>query len=112
MQGAVVLGHGVVYVIGKEDRRAKARERLANFAKQHKAQIVAIGNGTGCRETEQLVADVLADELKDRDMAYAVVYEAGSSIYSNSPPGREEVPQYDALLRGAISIGRRLLDPL
>lgn len=107
-----VLGHGVVYVIGKEDRRAKARERLANFAKQHKAQVIAIGNGTGCRETEQLVADVLADELKDRDMAYAVVNEAGASIYSTSPLGREELPQYDALQRGAISIGRRLLDPL
>ena len=107
-----VLGHGVVYVIGKEDRRAKARERLANFAKQHKAQVVAIGNGTGCRETEQLVADVLSEELKGRDMAYAVVNEAGASIYSTSPLGREELPQYDALQRGAISIGRRLLDPL
>ncbi|MGI8981132.1 MAG: Tex-like N-terminal domain-containing protein [Pirellulaceae bacterium] len=107
-----VLGHSVVYVIGKEDRRAKARERLANFARQHKAQIVAIGNGTGCRETEQLVADVLAEELKDRDMAYAVVNEAGASIYSTSPLGREELPTYDALQRGAISIGRRLLDPL
>ncbi len=107
-----VLAHSVVYVIGKEDRRTKARERLANFAKQNKAQLVAIGNGTGCRETEQLVADVLAEELKDRDMAYAVVNEAGASIYSTSPLGREELPQFDALQRGAISIGRRLLDPL
>ncbi|MFN0018003.1 MAG: Tex-like N-terminal domain-containing protein [Pirellulaceae bacterium] len=107
-----VLAHSVVYVIGKEDRRAKARERLANFARQNKAQVVAIGNGTGCRETEQLVADVLSEELKERDMAYAVVNEAGASIYSTSPLGREELPQFDALQRGAISIGRRLLDPL
>ena len=107
-----VLAHSVVYVIGKEDRRAKARERLANFAKQNKAQVVAIGNGTGCRETEQLVADVLSEELKDRELEYAVVNEAGASIYSTSPLGREELPQFDALQRGAISIGRRLLDPL
>lgn len=107
-----VKAHGVVYVIGKDDRRAKARERLATFARQHKAQIVAIGNGTGCREAEQLVADVLLEELKDSDVAYVVVNEAGASIYSTSPLGREELPQYDALQRGAISIGRRLLDPL
>ncbi|HUE73148.1 MAG TPA: Tex-like N-terminal domain-containing protein [Pirellulaceae bacterium] len=105
-------GHGVVYVIGKEDRRAKARQRLAEFARQHNVSVIAIGNGTGCRETEQLVADVLAEELKDRDMSYTVVNEAGASIYSTSPLGREELPQSDALQRGAVSIGRRLLDPL
>ncbi|MEX2027495.1 MAG: RNA-binding transcriptional accessory protein, partial [Pirellulaceae bacterium] len=90
-------GHGVVYVIGKEDRRAKARQRLAEFARQHNVSVIAIGNGTGCRETEQLVADVLAEELKDRDMSYTVVNEAGASIYSTSPLGREELPQSDAL---------------
>ena len=107
-----LLGHGVVYVIGKEDRRAKARQRLAEFARQHNVSVIAIGNGTGCRETEQLVADVLGEELKDRDMSYTVVNEAGASIYSTSPLGREELPQSDALQRGAVSIGRRLLDPL
>jgi uncharacterized protein len=107
-----LLGHGVVYVIGKEDRRAKARQRLAEFARQHNVSVIAIGNGTGCRETEQLVADVLGEELKDRDTSYTVVNEAGASIYSTSPLGREELPQSDALQRGAVSIGRRLLDPL
>jgi uncharacterized protein len=107
-----LLGHGVVYVIGKEDRRAKARQRLAEFARQHNVSVIAIGNGTGCRETEQLVADVLTEELKDRDTSYTVVNEAGASIYSTSPLGREELPQSDALQRGAVSIGRRLLDPL
>lgn len=105
-------GHGVVYVIGKEDRRAKARQRLAEFARQHNVSVIAIGNGTGCRETEQLVADVLGEELKDRDISYTVVNEAGASIYSTSPLGREELPHSDALQRGAVSIGRRLLDPL
>ncbi len=108
-----VLGHGMVFVIGKdEDRRKKARTRLADMVKQHSISVIAIGNGTGCRETEQLVADCLSEELKDRDLAYVVVNEAGASIYSTSPLGREELPQFDALQRGAISIGRRLLDPL
>nr|AHG52951.1 30S ribosomal protein S1 [uncultured organism] len=108
-----VLGHGMIFVIGKdEEKRKKARTRLADLVKQHGVAIIAIGNGTGCRETEQLVADTLAEELKDQDVAYVVVNEAGASIYSTSPLGREELPQYDALQRGAISIGRRLLDPL
>jgi protein Tex len=108
-----VLGHGMIFVIGKdEERRKKTRTRLADMIKQHNISVVAIGNGTGCRETEQLVADVLAEELKDQDVAYVIVNEAGASIYSTSPLGREELPQFDALQRGAISIGRRLLDPL
>lgn len=107
-----VLGHSMMYVIGKDERHEKARTRLADVVKQYNVSVIAIGNGTGCRETEQLVADVLASELKDRDVAYAIVNEAGASIYSTSPLGREELPLYDALQRGAISIGRRLLDPL
>jgi uncharacterized protein len=108
-----VLGHGMIFVIGKdEERRKKTRQRLADMVTKYEVSVIAIGNGTGCRETEQLVADVLAEELKDRDVAYVVVNEAGASIYSTSPLGREELPQYDALQRGAISIGRRLLDPL
>jgi uncharacterized protein len=108
-----ILGHGMVFVIGKdEERRKKTRTRLADMVKQHKVNVIAIGNGTGCRETEQLVADTLSEELKDHDLAYVIVNEAGASIYSTSPLGREELPQFDALQRGAISIGRRLLDPL
>lgn len=107
-----VLGHGVVYVIGKDDRREKAKTRIADFAKLHSVSIIAIGNGSGSREAEQLVAEVLASDLAGSDIAYVIVNEAGASIYSTSPLGREELPQYDALQRGAISIGRRLLDPL
>ncbi|WP_254508821.1 Tex-like N-terminal domain-containing protein [Anatilimnocola floriformis] len=107
-----VLGHSMMYVIGKDERHEKARTRLADMVKQYNVSVIAIGNGTGCRETEQLVADVLSSELAGRDVAYAVVNEAGASIYSTSPLGREELPHFDALQRGAISIGRRLLDPL
>jgi uncharacterized protein len=107
-----VLGHSVIYVIGKDEKHEKARARLAELVRQFDISVIAIGNGTGCRETEQLVADVLAEELKEHDVAYVVANEAGASIYSTSPLGREELPSYDALQRGAISIGRRLLDPL
>src|SRR5436189_2151807 len=108
-----VLGHGMIFVIGKdEERRKKARTRLADMVQQHNVSVIAIGNGTGCRETEQLVADCLADELKELDVAYTIVNEAGASIYSTSPLGREELPQFDARQRGALSNGRRLLRPL
>lgn len=107
-----VLGHGVIFVIGKDDRRQKSKHRLAEMVKMHKVAVIVIGNGTGCREAEQLVAEILSEELKDQDVAYCVVNEAGASIYSTSQLGREELPTYDPLQRGAISIGRRLLDPL
>ena len=74
--------------------------------------MIALGNGTACRETEELLSELLANELKDDGVAYVIVNEAGASVYSTSPIGREELPQYDAMLRSAISIGRRLLDPL
>src|SRR5262249_8691824 len=74
--------------------------------------VMALGNGTACRETEELLGELLANELKDDGVAYVIVNEAGASVYSTSPLGREELPQYDATLRSAISIGRRLLDPL
>ena len=73
---------------------------------------MAIGNGTACRETEDFFAEMLSAELKDQGVAYVIVNEAGASVYSTSQLGREEFPEYDATLRGAVSIGRRLLDPL
>ncbi len=107
-----VLGHDMIHVIGREDRRREVRHKIARLIRQYHVSVVAIGNGTGCREAEQLVADTITDELKDLDVAYVIVNEAGASVYSTSPIGREELPDHDAVLRGAISIGRRLLDPL
>jgi uncharacterized protein len=74
--------------------------------------VVAIGNGTACRQTEQLVAEIIGNELASQDVHYVVVNEAGASVYSTSEIGREEFPQCDAIQRSAISIGRRLQDPL
>ncbi|WDI44813.1 Tex-like N-terminal domain-containing protein [Bremerella sp. P1] len=107
-----VMGTGVIHLIGPQDRVEKSRSRIVEMIKQFDAQIVAIGNGTACRETEQIVASAIADELKDRDICYLIVNEAGASVYSTSELGREEFPKFDATIRGTISIGRRLLDPL
>ena len=100
----------VVYVTGSEERRQAASRQLVTLMKQHQCQMIAIGNGTACRETEQLVADIIEQELPEA--RYVIVNEAGASIYSASPAGRLEFPELDATVRGTISIGRRLLDPL
>ncbi|MFO0949087.1 MAG: Tex-like N-terminal domain-containing protein, partial [Planctomycetota bacterium] len=93
--------------ISKRDRTKKT---IAELCRLHGITVIAIGNGTACRETEELVAEVLKEELPE--VAYCIVNEAGASVYSASPVGREEFPNYDATLRGTISIGRRLQDPL
>lgn len=107
-----VLESGMLHVIGGEDNRRQARTTLVDMIRRHNLTVVAIGNGTGCRDTEQLVAETLAEELAQDDVAYVIVNEAGASVYSTSPVGREELANFDAVLRSAVSIGRRLLDPL
>ncbi|MFO0914498.1 MAG: Tex-like N-terminal domain-containing protein [Pirellulales bacterium] len=107
-----MLGHAVIHAIGGEARKKEARQKIAELVRQYQLPVVAIGNGTGCRETEQLVAATIAEELADTESAYLIVNEAGASVYSTSTVGREELPSLDATIRGAVSIGRRALDPL
>ena len=107
-----VLGHEIIHVIGREDWIRAGRGKIVDLIRRHHLTVIAIGNGAGCRETEQLVVDVMENELKEDEVAFVIVNEAGASVYSTSPVGREELPGYDAVLRSAISIGRRLLDPL
>jgi len=108
-----VLGHEVIYLVGnKPERKEEARQKALNFIRQHELTVVAVGNGTACRESEEFFAELISSELKDQGVAYVIVNEAGASVYSTSQLGREEFPEYDATLRGAVSIGRRLLDPL
>ncbi|GHO86200.1 hypothetical protein KSZ_42060 [Dictyobacter formicarum] len=94
----------------------KARKLLQQMLADYRITVIAIGNGTASRETEQLVAD-LSRELAERDheaeaIGYMIVNEAGASVYSASEVAREEFPTLDATQRGTISIARRLQDPL
>jgi uncharacterized protein len=107
-----LLDHGVVHLVGSEERRASARTKIVDMVRNHRLSVIAIGNGTGCRETEQWVSELIAGDLAADNISYVIVNEAGASVYSTSQIGREEFPAYDATLRGAISIGRRLQDPL
>ena len=107
-----VLDHALIYLIGRSQRRQQAKQTVIDLIDRFKLTAVAIGNGTACRETEDFFAKLIEEELADRGVAYVIVNEAGASVYSTSQLGREEFPNYDATLRGAISIGRRLQDPL
>ncbi|HEY2828442.1 MAG TPA: Tex family protein, partial [Pirellulales bacterium] len=107
-----LLDQAIIHLVGKDERKLEGRAKLVELIKQHNLAVIALGNGTACRETEDLLAEILSNELKDDGVAYIIVNEAGASVYSTSPLGREELPQYDATLRSAINIGRRLLDPL
>lgn len=104
------LAVDVVYVTGSEEKRLANIERLGDLARLHRCDLFAIGNGTACRETEELISQMIARH--NSDVRYIIVNEAGASIYSASPVAREEFPDLDATVRGTISIGRRLQDPL
>jgi uncharacterized protein len=106
------LEHAMLHVVGQPEKRAAAAVRIAGLVRQHQCGVVAIGNGTASRETESVVAELVAGELADSDVGYVIVNEAGASVYSTSVYGREELPGHEAAVRGAISIGRRLQDPL
>jgi len=103
-----------VYVTS-EGQLAKAKDDLLAFIQQHKPRAIAIGNGTGGREAEQFVKRTLTDAglRQGPEAPYVVqVNEAGASVYSASDLAREEFPELDLTIRGAISIARRLQDPL
>ena len=107
-----LLAHDVIFVVGSDEQKAAGRTKLAELIRQHNLSVIAIGNGTACRQIEQLVGEILANEFQEQDVHYVVVNEAGASVYSTSEIGREEFPECDAIQRSAISIGRRLQDPL
>jgi uncharacterized protein len=107
-----VIDQAVVHMVGSDQRLAESRAKLNAMLCEHDLSLVAIGNGTGCREATQLVAELLSGELAGRDVAFMIVNEAGASVYSTSALAREELPDSDATLRGAVSIGRRVQDPL
>jgi uncharacterized protein len=106
------LTYQAVFPHQAQAQRQKAAQTLQALIRQHKIELIAIGNGTASRETEAFVAEVLAELSSDPKPVKVMVNEAGASIYSASDTAIAEFPDLDVTVRGAISIGRRLQDPL
>lgn len=104
-----VLEVGVMYPHPPQKKYQEAMELMKQLIARWKVDIIAIGNGTASRESEALAADVIR---QCPQVQYVIVSEAGASVYSASPLAKEEFPQYDLSLRSAVSIARRLQDPL
>jgi protein Tex len=107
-----VLETVTIYPHEPQRQRKEALQILAALAQKHQVSAIAIGNGTASRETEQLVAELINSQAALKSLAYVMVNEAGASVYSASPLARKELPDLDVSIRGAVSIARRLQDPL
>lgn len=103
-----LLHNEAIYPHPPKSETALAGRKLVKLVEQYKIEAIAIGNGTASRETERLVTS----QRYDREVQVFIVSEDGASIYSASKIAREEFPEYDVTVRGAVSIGRRLMDPL
>lgn len=104
------LDTSVVYPTPPQNKKEEAKKELKRLIAKHNVEIIAIGNGTASKEAEMFVAELIA-ELPTK-VSYMVVNEAGASVYSASKLAASEFPQYDVSLRSAVSIARRLQDPL
>lgn len=105
-----VLATTVVYPTPPQNKKEEAKRELKALIDKHSVDVISIGNGTASKESEIFVADLVKDYAGK--VTYAVVNEAGASVYSGSPLAAKEFPNYDLTLRSAISIARRLQDPL
>ena len=105
-----VLATTTVYPTEPQNKIEEAKKELKELIKKYNINMIAIGNGTASRESEKFVADMISEI--DNEVYYAIVSEAGASVYSASKLATEEYPDINVSLRGAISIARRLQDPL
>lgn len=105
-----VLDTSVIYITHSEAQKSAAAEKIKGFIQKYGVEIISIGNGTASKETEMFVSDLL--KTVPAKVSYMVVSEAGASVYSASKLAAEEFPQFDLTLRSAVSIARRLQDPL
>ena len=105
-----VLDTGVIYPVPPHNKVEQAEKIISNMIKKHNVDIIAIGNGTASRETEMFAVNLI--KKLDREVLYIIVNEAGASVYSASKLGSQEFPDFDVALRSAVSLGRRLQDPL
>ena len=106
-----VVDHGAIFPHAPHNRVREAEMTIVAMAKKHNVELIAIGNGTASRETERLVADIIK-QFPELKLKKAIVNEAGASVYSASEFAAKEFPDLDVTIRGAVSIARRLQDPL
>lgn len=106
-----VLNISVIYPHEPHNKWDEAKDKIKELIKKYDIDVISIGNGTASRESEKLVAEVIS-EYKDKDVKYVIVSEAGASVYSASPLAIKEFPDLTVEKRSAISIARRLQDPL
>jgi protein Tex len=110
-KGGNYVSHTVMYTLG-DGAEGKAKTLIAEVTKQIKIEAIAVGNGTGGRETEIFLKKILKELGKEKDIPIIMVNESGASVYSASDVARVEFPDLDLTVKGAISIARRLQDPL
>lgn len=107
-----LLDTATIYPHPPQNRKEDALKLLAALGQKYNVTLIAIGNGTASRETEQVVAELIRGRASANGLAYLLVNEAGASVYSASELARAELPTLDVTLRGAVSIARRVQDPL
>ena len=105
-----IVDHGVLYVTHSDAQKKQSGDKVLSLIKKHGITLIAIGNGTASYETESFVAELIRDNKLS--LRYLIVNEAGASVYSASPLAKEEMPEYDVTIRGAVSLARRVQDPL
>lgn len=105
-----LLDVDVIYPTKPNDRVEEAKEKVQLLLRKYPISLIAIGNGTASRETEDFIVEVIQES--EKELYYVIVNEAGASVYSASPLAKEEFPELDAARRSAVSIARRLQDPL
>lgn len=105
-----VIDHGVLYITHGEKWASEAAKKALALIKKHNVTLISIGNGTASLETEEFAAKLIKDN--GLNVNYIITNEAGASVYSASALAKEELPEYDVTIRGAVSIARRVQDPL
>ena len=105
-----VIDHGVIQVTQSDAAKEASAKKVLSLIEKHHVTLISIGNGTASYETEQFTADLIREHRLD--VHYLITNEAGASVYSASKLAKEELPEYDVTIRGAVSIARRVQDPL
>ncbi|TCS76773.1 Tex family protein [Pectinatus cerevisiiphilus] len=105
-----ILDHGVLYLTMSDEAKKKAADQVLRLIKKHNVTLISIGNGTASFETEEFTAKLIKEN--GLNIHYLITSEAGASVYSASKLAVEELPDYDVTIRGAVSIARRIQDPL